>query len=132
MIYVKVDGEGNVLEFPYHFGPRVLEVPDDARPVDTSSQKIPTKWYESLWYDYVERQGDNYVVHYTKGLKKYANDAEKKNTLSILIRDANIKNAELLKDGIIEQSVFDSNKQILDSINVDDESTYDLYDTISL
>lgn len=131
MVYVRVDNDGNVLEFPYRLNPRQITAPDDARPVDIESQKLPTKWYEALWYDRVEKQGDNYVLYYTKGHKKYANDAEKKSTLSILIRDANIKNTEFLKDGVIEQSVFDSNKQILDSIDINDESTYDLFDTLS-
>jgi hypothetical protein len=130
-VYAKVDQEGNVLEFPYRFRD-LRKVPEDAVKCDTVSQKPKVKWYEGLWYDRVEKEGDNYVVYYTVGLKKYASDMEKKQVLTTLIAQARIDLQAALDSGKITKKQYDSNIKILNSINVDDETTYDNYDNITL
>jgi hypothetical protein len=131
MVYVKVDEQGNVLEFPYRFRD-LRKVPEDAVKCDTVSQKPTVKWYEGLWYDRVEKEGDKYVVYYTIGLKKYSSVDEKKKTLAVLIAQAKVDSAANLSSGKITQEQHDDNMKILDDINVDDETTYDSFDTIKL
>ena len=131
MVYVKVDEQGNVLEFPYRFQD-LRKVPEDAVKCDTSSQKPTVKWYEGLWYDRVEKEGDNYVVYYTIGPKKYSSLDEKKQTLTILVAQAKIDSERnLLLDKITQEQHYE-NIQILNSIDVNDDATYDSFDTITL
>jgi hypothetical protein len=130
-VYVKVDEQGNVLEFPYRFQD-LRKVPEDAVKCDTVSQRLPTKWYEGLWYDRVEKEGDNYVVYYTIGPKKYSSLDEKKQTLTILVAQAKIDSERNLSLDKITQEQHDENIQILNSIDVNDDATYDSFDTITL
>jgi hypothetical protein len=131
MVYAKVDEQGNVLEFPYRFRD-FRKVPDDAVKCDTQSQKPTVKWYEGLWHDRVEKEGEQYVVYYTVGLKKYSSVDEKKQTLRILVSQARVDSQNSLSAGKIDSAQHDANIAILDAINVDDETTYDSYNDIVL
>lgn len=130
-VYVKVDANGNVLEFPYRFRD-IRKVPDDAVKCDTISQKPKVKWYEGLWHDRVEREGDKYVVYYKIGLKKYGSVDEKKQALTFLIAQSRIDSKTALDSGKITQKQHDINIEILNSVDVNNEKTYDNYDNIKL
>lgn len=130
-VYVKVDGQGNVLEFPYRIRD-IRNIPEDAVKCDTVSQKPKVKWYQGLWYDRVEKDGDNYVVYYTIGLKKYSSEQEKKQVLTTLIAQSTIDSQRSLNSGRITQEQYDNNMSILASVDVNDESTYDNYDNLIL
>jgi hypothetical protein len=134
MIYAKINEAGEVLQFPYRLRPNEeRNIPADVVRVDTTTNKLSgLKWYEGMWYDQVVRVGDAYQVTYTKGLKKYSSEQEKKQVLTTLIADAKMKNTTALQNDNITQEQHDSNVTILNSINVDDETTYDLYNTITL
>jgi hypothetical protein len=127
MIYAKIDENGNVLEFPYRIE-RLREVPSDAVEVDSQSQKPSTKWYQGLWYDRVEKEGDKYVLYYTIGNKKYQSDQHKKETLSLLLKQAQENNQKALNASKITEEVYQNNISIIESVNVNDESTYDNFD----
>ena len=131
MVYAKVDEQGNVLEFPYRFRD-LRKVPDYAVECDIQSQKPTVKWYEGLGHDRVEKEGDQYVVYYTVGLKKYSSDAEKKQTLCVLVSQARVDSQNNLAAGKIDSTQHEANIAILDAINVDDETTYDSYNDIVL
>jgi hypothetical protein len=130
-VYVKVDGQGNVLEFPYRIRD-IRNIPEDAVKCDTVSQKPKVKWYQGLWYDRVEKDGDNYVVYYTIGLKKYSSEQEKKQVLTTLIAQSTIDSQRSLNSGRITQEQYDNNMSILASVDLNDESTYDNYDNLIL
>lgn len=131
-VYVKIDENGEVVEFPYR-DIDFMNTPEDAVLVDTQTNK-PTdlKWYEGIWYDELLKVDGTYQVTFARGMKKYSSEEEKKSTLSILVADAQQENMFKFNRGVIKTEIYESNKQILDSINIDDESTYDLYNTIEL
>jgi hypothetical protein len=134
MFYAKIDSSGQVTKFPYRLTrDEENNIPADVVEVDTRTNRIPDlKWYEGMWYDQVIKVGGTYQVTYTKGLKKYSTDQDKKQTLSILVRDALLKNTSELQNGNITEETYQSNIAILNSIDIDDETTYDLYNTTSL
>lgn len=133
-VYAKIDAEGNVIEFPYReltkpaLQGRNSEVPEDAVEVDTTSRK-PTglKWYQGIWYDQVEREGDSYVLEYTVAEKKWSTPEEKKNTLATLIRMAKTK-----IDTLTDKEAKEANLAVLETINVNDETTYDNYHNLTV
>ena len=129
--YAQIDSEGNVVTFPYHDAINLLpnqDLPEDAVVVDTQSQK-PTglKWYQACWHDRVEREGENYVVYYTTGEKKWANPEEKKKTLNTLIR---MDKMDIQK--LQDEDAKTANLAVLDTIDVDDETTYDNYHNLTI
>ena len=134
MIYAKIDESGQVVQFPYRLKKNEeRNLPTDVVEVDTTTNKLTElKWYEGMWYDQINKVGDTYQVTYKKGLKKYSSDQEKKQVLAILVKDAKTKNASELQKSNITQEQHDSNLAILNSVDVNDESTYDLYNTITL
>jgi hypothetical protein len=134
MVYAKIDESGEVLQFPYRLKPNEeRNVPSDVVKVDTKTNRLTgLKWYEGMWYDQVIRVGDTYQVTYKKDLKKYSSDEEKKQTLRILVSQARVDSQNSLSAGKIDSAQHDANIAILDSINVDDETTYDLYNNIVL
>lgn len=129
--YAKVDSNGNVVEFPYRQLVRLMPgatIPEDAVEVDTETQK-PTdlKWYEAVWYNEIARTGDTYVASYTRGEKKWASVEEKKKTLSNLIEMAK-QRIKLLQDANKKATAL----AVLDTINVEDEQTYDNYHNLGV
>lgn len=132
--YAKIDENGDVIEFPYRLiienpiAPNEDEIPEDAVLVDTLTNR-PTglMWYQGAWFDTVERDGDNYVVTYTTGEKRWANDEEKKKTLETLIRMAKMDINKLQ-----DEDAKASNLAVLDTIDVNDTSTYDNYHNLTL
>ncbi len=129
-VFAKIDENGDVLEFPY----RVLDMrrmPADAV-LCNSQVKKPTnvKWYEGLWYERVEREGDEYVVYYIKKPKKFFSEDEKKNTLKTLIAQAINDSERALSEQKITFEQHNANLEVLHTIDVDDESTYDNYHNI--
>jgi len=134
MIYAKIDESGEVLQFPYRLKPNEeRNIPGDVVKVDTITNKLTgLKWYEGMWHDQINRVGDTYQVTYKKGLKKYSSTEEKKQVLKTLVADAKVKNTTELQKANITQEQHDNNLAILNSVDVEDESTYDLYNTITL
>ena len=125
-IYVKVDDQGNVIEFPYRQAMNLRphqSLPADAVKVDTTSKK-PTnvKWYEGLWFDRVEKEGDSYVLYYRKDEKKWSSPDVKKETLRTLIRMARLDIDKLQDDNEKLKKLA-----VLDSIDVENPVTYDNY-----
>lgn len=134
MSYAKINEAGEVVQFPHRLGPNEeRNIPADVVKVDTTTNKLSgLKWYEGMWYDQVIKVGGAYQVTYTKGLKKYSSDQEKKQVLLLLVADAKTKNAASLQNGNITQEQHDTNLAILNAVDVNDDSTYDLYNTITL
>jgi hypothetical protein len=134
MTYAKIDSNGDVIQFPYRLNPREeRNIPSDVVKVDTTTNKLTgLKWYEGMWYDEVIRVGNTYQVTYTKGLKRYSSNQEKVQVLSSLIANAREKNTSQLQNGNISQEQHDTNAAILNSVVLNDESTYDLFNTIVL
>jgi hypothetical protein len=127
MIYAKIDENGNILEFPYRIE-RIREVPSDAVEVNRNSKRIPTKWYQSLWYDRVEKENDEYVLYYRVGEKLYRSPEHKKECLTLLLKQARENNEKALQSSKITEEVYQNNISIIESVNVNDESTYDNFD----
>lgn len=134
MVYAKIDSSGNVVQFPYRLKPlEERNIPSDVVKVDTNTNKLTgLKWYEGMWFDEVIKVGDSYQVTYVKGNKKYSSPEEKKAVLRTLVADAKVTSKSRLDSGAITADQHQINLSILDSIDVDDESTYDLYNTIVL
>lgn len=134
MVYAKINESGEVLQFPYRLKPNEeRNIPSDVVKVDTTTNRLTgLKWYEGMWYDQVNKVGDTYQVTYTKGPKKYSSDDEKKQVLTTLVAEAKVKNSSELQKNNITQEQHDQNLVILNSIDVDDVDTYDLYNTIVL
>lgn len=133
--YAKVDAQGDVVEFPYSDLMREINrrardtvIPEDAVEVDMTSRK-PTglKWYQGMWYDQVQREGDAYVLTYRVAEKKWSTPEEKRNNLATLIRMAQ---QEI--DKLTDTEAKEANLAVLDTINVNDETTYDNYHNLTV
>lgn len=125
MPFAKIDKEGNVIQFPVRVPP-LQTIPDDFVDVNISLRK-PTglKWYQSAWWNTVEKIDDKYVVNYVVGDSYPPNSIEKKKAFQKHVESLRRKINEYLFAGDITQEQAEGNNYILDIVNPDDETTYD-------
>lgn len=99
MLYAKIDGEGVVLEFPYHIDP-LGDVPADAVVVDTETNKPQISWRQALQYDTLD---ESYILSYIV-TERFENDTQALENLKIRVRQA-LKNNKQRFEGLADQLV---------------------------
>ncbi len=130
MIYAKVDSEGNVIKYPIRVRP-LQPVPGNCVLIDTDSKRpSDLKWYQSCWYDKIEREGDKYVMTYiVKNLSNISEEQLKSTFISLFDQHRKL-NEDLFSTGKITKEQFDKNTNLLDLTNFDDPKTYELIEKL--
>jgi hypothetical protein len=125
MPFAQIDQDGNVIKFPVRVPP-LQSIPKDFVDVDIiTNRPMDLKWYQSCWWDTVERIDDKYVVTF-KILDSYPpNSIEKKRAFQKHVESLRLKIDRYLNTGGITQEQADENNYILDMVNPDDETTFD-------
>jgi hypothetical protein len=130
MIYAKIDSEGNVIKYPVRIRP-LQPLLGNLVEVDLITRKPENlKWYESIWYDGIERVDDKYIMNYRIGELFDPNSQEKRERFQQVVGSLRIKNMYMFDQELITKEKFDSNNLKLDMTNPEDEQTYNLIDEL--
>lgn len=123
MAYAKVDLNGDVIEFP------CISIDDEnSIYVEVDDYKLKPekfKWYQSIWYDSVQREDDKYYAVYRIDNRKFTDAKEKKEVFKFFIEASRGKNQKRYDDGGITKEVYDANLAILENIDVNDPASDD-------
>lgn len=112
MVYVKVDGAGNIIEFPYRIDER-FGIPTDAVKVDTQELKPNVKWDKKLIYDSVQRTNDGrYLLSY-KIEDKFDNLEQKRGIIITMKSQYCRQNLSMFESKVGELKSGYSNDEIL-------------------
>lgn len=125
MPFAKIDKDGNVVQFPVRVPP-LQTIPEDFVDVDVTT-RVPSnlKWYQSAWWDTVDKIENKYVVNYIVRDSYPPNSLEKKKAFQKHVESLRRKIDQYLFDGKITQEQAEENHYILDIVNPDDETTFD-------
>jgi hypothetical protein len=130
MPYAKIDKDGNVVKFPVRVSP-LQPTPSNFVDVDIA-ERIPKnlKWYQGALWDTVDKVGDKYIVNY-KVVESYPpNSIEKKKAFESHVSSLRKKTNQYYQMGRITKEQVESNNLTLDTVNPDNESTYDQTETL--
>jgi len=153
MIYAKIDENGDVIEFPYNDRRlrRNEELLENIVEVDAQTNKPTVKWDQKIYHDRVERMGDGtYVLHYQNPVPKFDSPEKRSENITALKKQKESLNQRLfnarmktlnesnptLEDEAYEiqyeniNTLYQNNVDILAQIDLTDESTWDLIDSI--